>query len=272
VLSSVGTADYHGATISLRQRFRNDIFFDVNYTLAKSMDDGSPLESDSQLGINLTRNSFDLGLSRSVSDFDIRHNFNANWLVALPFGNGKKFLSDLPKVADAFLGGWELTGIFRWHSGLPAGSPYDVGFWNTNWQITNYGVRLKDVSTCQCDVKGSPNIFSNPTEAYQSFRNSRAGEVGDRNTFRIPSYIDLDMGLSKKFKMWYAEGHSLQFRWEVFNVTNTQRFGTLSGFSLNQNPYSGEPDPDFGTYIGSQTPIGESRPGRVMQFALRYTF
>jgi hypothetical protein len=271
-LSSVGSADYHGATFTLRQRFHEDVFLDINYTFAKSMDNGSPLEADAQLGNNLTRNSFDLNLSRSVSDFDIRHNFNANWLIALPFGHGKKFGSDLPKVVNSILGGWQLTGIARYNSGVPAGTPFDVGFWNTNWQITNFGVRAGTINTCQCDVEGSPNIFTNPRDAYQAFRNSRAGEVGDRNAFRIPSYMVVDMGLSKTFKMWYAENHRLQFRWEVFNITNTQRFGTISGFSLNQNPQEGDPDPDFGRYIGSQTPVGESRPGRVMQFALRYTF
>jgi hypothetical protein len=272
VLSSIGSSDYHGMTLSLRHRFRSSVFVDVNYTFAKSLDNGSPIEAEAQLGGNLTRNSFDLNLSKSFSDFDVRHNFNANWLVELPFGKGRRFASGMPKVIDALLGGWQLTGIFRWHSGLPAGTPGDVGFWNTNWQITNYGVRLRDINTCQSDVDGSPNIFCNPTDAYRSFRNSRAGEVGDRNVFRLPIYIVLDSGLSKTFKMWYSENHRIQFRWEVFNVTNTQRFGTLSNFSLNQNPNEGSPDLDFGRYVGSQTPIGENRPGRVMQFALRYTF
>ena len=272
VLSSIGSADYHGATFTLRQRIREDVFVDVNYTFSKSLDNGSPLESGALLTADLTRNPFNLDLTRSYSDFDVRHNLNANWLIALPFGRGKRFASDLPKVVDALLGGWQLTGIARWHSGLPAGTPFDVGFWNTNWQLTNFGVRLKPIETCQSDVDGSPNLFCNPTQAYQSFRNSRAGEVGDRNAFRLPSYMVLDAGLSKTFKMWYSENHRLQFRWEVFNVTNTQRFGTISGFSLNQNPNEGTPDPDFGRYVGSQTPIGESRPGRVMQFALRYTF
>lgn len=72
--------------------------------------------------------------------------------------------------------------------------------------------------------------------------------------------------------MWYAETHDLTFRAEVFNVTNTQRFGTISSFGLNVDPQSGEPTSDFGRYVGSQTPVGESRPGRVMQFALRYRF
>jgi hypothetical protein len=270
-LSSIGSADYHGATVTLRQRFRNDILFDFNYTFSKSLDNGSPLESEAIL-LNVTRNPLDLNLSRSVSDFDVRHNITANWLIALPFGRGKRFMSDPPSVVNGILGGWQLTGIFRFHSGLPAGTPFDVGQWATNWQLTSFGVRLREVATANRDVDGRPNIFANPTEAYRSFRNALAGEVGERNVFRIPSYVALDLGLTKTFNMWYAENHKLQFRWEVFNVTNTQRFGDISNFSLNQDPFNGTPSADFGRYIGSQTPIGETRPGRVMQFALRYTF
>jgi len=273
--STIGSADYHGATFTLRQRFKNDLLFDFNYTFSKSIDDGSPLESGGSLGAAITRNPLDLRLTRAVSNFDVRHNFNANWLIELPFGRGKKWWGNPHPIANGLLGGWQLTGIFRYHSGLPVaapGAPFDVGLWATNWQITSNGTRLRPVETCQCDVDGRPNLFGNITEAYRSFRNARAGEVGERNTFRIPSYITLDAGLSKSFDMWYAENHRLQFRWEVFNVTNTQRFGVISNLGLNSDPFNGSPAADFGRYTGSQTPIGESRPGRVMQFALRYVF
>lgn len=271
-LSTIGSADYHGGTLTVRHRFKTDIFFDFNYTFSKSLDNGSPLESVAILA-SATRNPLDLDLSRSFSDFDIRHNITSNWLVALPFGRGKRWLSNTPSVVNGILGGWETTGIFRYHTGLPAGTPFDVGIWATNWQLTSWGTSLRPVQTLHSDVEGRPNIFANPTEAYRSFRNALAGEVGQRNLFRIPSYFALDMGLSKSFKMWYAENHRIQFRAEVFNVTNTQRFGTIANFSLNQDPFKdGTPSTDFGRYSGSQTPIGETRPGRVMQFAFRYTF
>lgn len=271
-LSTIGSADYHAATLTLRHRFKTDAFFDFNYTFAKSLDNGSPLESVAVLA-NVTRNPLDLNLSRSFSDFDIRHNITANWLVALPFGRDKRFLNNMPTVVNGILGGWETSGIFRYHTGLPAGTPFDVGIWATNWQLTSWGTSLRPVDIVNRDVEGRPNIFANPTEAYQSFRNALAGEVGQRNLFRLPSYFALDIGLSKSFKMWYSENHKLQFRAEVFNITNTQRFGTIANFSLNQDPFKdGTPSADFGRYSGSQTPVGETRPGRVMQFALRYTF
>jgi hypothetical protein len=118
-------------------------------------------------------------------------------------------------------------------------------------------------------------VFSDPLAVYRSFRPARPGEVGDRNVLRAPGYIALDMGLYKSFKLPW-EGHALQFRWEVFNVTNTQRFEglTISDLSLGGDPFLGSssPNSDFGRFTSTQTPLNETKAGRVMQFALRYTF
>ena len=273
VLSSIGRSDYHGGSVSVRQRLGNDFLMDFNYTMSRSMDNGSTLETLRVLS-NVIRNALDPEQEYSVSNFDVRHNMNMNFVASLPFGRGKRFLSDSGSIVNGIFGGWQLSGIVRAHSGLPAGSPSDVGFWSTNYQLTSRGVRIRDVSSANVDVNGRPNLFSDTTAAYRSFRNSRAGESGDRNidTLRIPSYFVFDAGLSKSFGMWYAEGHKLQFRWEVFNVTNTQRYGTIANLTLNPEPFLGTPPSNFGTYIGSQTPVGETRPGRVMQFALRYQF
>jgi hypothetical protein len=277
--STVGRSDYHGGTFTLRERFKNDLFFDFNYTISKSMDNGSTLETLRALS-NVLRNSFNPDLQYSVSNFDVRHSFNANWVAGLPFGHGKKFLSGLNPVANVFLGGWQLAGVVRFNTGAPTGSPGDVQ-WATNWQSTSWGVRLQPVSSSPsanvADASGvkRPNLFSDPLAVYRSFRNALAGEAGDRNitTLRLPSYFVLDSSLSKTFHMPYSERHQLQFRWEVFNVTNTQPFGTISTLSLNPDPFNAAAQPAaFGRFTGSQTPVGESRPGRLMQFALRYTF
>ena len=142
----------------------------------------------------------------------------------------------------------------RFNTGLPAGAPTDIQ-WATNWQSQSDGVLLRDVkSSPSANVDGRPNLFSDPLAAYRSFRNARAGEVGDRNlsTIRLPRYFTLDAGLSKNFKMPYAEGHQLQFRWEVFNVTNTQPFGVLAGLTLLPDPFNAsQPSADFGRFSGS---------------------
>jgi hypothetical protein len=179
-------------------------------------------------------------------------------------------MSNLPGFAEAILGGWQLSGIFRWNSGIPAQTPFDAAQWATNWNVQSNGVRIKDIKAAPTKKGVSPNLFADPKAAYQSFRNALPGEVGDRNIFRIPGYIALDMGLGKTFTMPYNENHKLQFRWEVFNVTNTQHLGALlvtrEGLGLVQDPDLSTPPPVFGNFTGIQgTP-------RVMQFGLKYNF
>ena len=83
---------------------------------------------------------------RAVSDFDVTHQVNANWLWELPFGNGRAFGSDMPGWADAIVGGWQTTGILRATSGFPVG----VGngrIWPTNWNITGWATAATPASS-----------------------------------------------------------------------------------------------------------------------------
>jgi hypothetical protein len=272
--STIGSSDYHGGTLSVRQRFSDNLIFDFNYTLSKSFDTGSTLEGGDG-GPNfggLVLNAFNVKGSRSVSDFDVRHSFNANFLAGLPIGRGRRFGRSLPGWADAFIAGWQLTGIWRYNSGLPFNIVEATGLNAVASQQSSRGVRLRPVETSPADVNGQPYIFSNPVAAYQSYRNALPGEEGDRNVLRLPAYTTLDAGLGKSFHMPYRDSHILQFRWEVFNLTNTQPFGVLEYNGLTQDPFSNQPIASWGRFNGSQTPTGESRPGRVMQFGLRYSF
>jgi hypothetical protein len=272
--STIGSSDYNGGTVSLRQRFSDNLIFDFNYTLAKSFDTGSTLEGGDG-GPNfggLVLNAFNVNGSRAVSDFDVRHSFNANFLAGLPVGRGRRFGRSMPKWADAFIGGWQLTGIWRYNSGLPVNIVEATGLNAVASQQSSRGVRLRPLETSPADVNGQPYLFSNPVSAYQSFRNALPGEPGDRNVLRLPHYTTMDVGLGKSFHLPFGETHILQLRWEVFNLTNTQPFGLLEYNGLTQDPFSNQPIASWGRFNGSQTPTGESRPGRVMQFGLRYSF
>lgn len=275
--STIGRSNYNSLQLSMRQRLRDDVTFDFNYTYGHSFDTVSGLQNSTSYGTGFIVNALDPNENYSSSDFDARHIINANWVVGLPFGRGKRFFGSASGAMEQVFGGWQTTGIFRWNSGLPILTPFDCCVWATNWNVQSNGVRVRPVqsSPTNSDANGTPNIFSDPQAVYQSFRPARPGEVGDRNVLRAPSYISLDMGLYKAFKLPW-EGHELQFRWEVFNVTNTQRFDglTISDLSLGSDPFLGSsrPNSDFGRFTSTQTPLNETKAGRVMQFALRYTF
>ena len=275
--STIARSNYNSLQLSLRERLRDDVTFDFNYTYGHSLDSASGLQNSTSYGLAFIVNSLTPDANYGNSDFDARHIINANWVVGLPFGRGKRFFSGASGLKEQVFGGWQSTGIFRWNSGLPIPqAPFDCCVWATNWNVQSNGVRVRPVqsSPTRNGANGTPNLFSDTVAAYQSWRPARSGEVGDRNALRGPGYIALDMGLYKSFKMPW-EGHALQFRWEVFNVTNTQRFDalTIADLSLGTDPFlGGNPNSDFGRFTSTQTPLNETKAGRVMQFALRYTF
>lgn len=284
VWSTIAKSNYNSLQVSVRQRLKRDVLFDFNYTYGHSLDNASGLQSAGNFSSGaFIFNPLDPDGNYADSDFDVRHIINANWLIGLPIGRGRTLFHDANKVVNGIFGGWQLTGIFRWNSGAPTGAgnrPFGFQRWPTNWNLSSGMVRVRPIESSPAIVNGSPNIFSDPTFALLSLRDARPGEAGDRNVFRLPSYIDLDAGLTKVFHI--GEKNSLEFRWEVFNVTNTQRFTAPGGFAVSAiDPFLagqfGLPaittaPSDFGKFTATQTPLGENKAGRVMQFALRWKF
>lgn len=264
--SNFAESDYHALLFSVRQRYKETLLFDFNYTMSKSLDTASGTNTNAGLILNPIFPK----ANRGVSNFDVKHLVNVNAVWQLPFGKGRKFLGKAPGFVDAFLGGWQLTGIFRYNSGLPFGV-FDSGGvgWATNWNFTVGGTRLNSIATSPTRGEDGkdPNNFKDVLAAYQSFRNARAGEVGDRNPLRFPGFVNMDAGLGKSFTMPYRESHQLQLRWEVFNVTNTQRLTGASTTSLEVDPFAATAPP---ANWGKFTEIQGSP--RVMQIALKYTF
>ena len=64
-------------------------------------------------------NYYDLGAERGLSTFDTPHNLVASAVYDLPFGRGRRFGRTMPAVADAIVGGWTVSTIARWQSGVP---------------------------------------------------------------------------------------------------------------------------------------------------------
>jgi Carboxypeptidase regulatory-like domain len=265
---TIGSSDYHAATVSIRQRLKT-LTWDFNYTFSKSIDDASGLQTSGVYGSAFITNALRQRDNRAVSDFDIKHIINMNSIWELPFGRGRMFLSNSNRYVNAILGGWQFTSIFRYNSGLPVSSPVDLGGWPTNWNVRSWATVIRPVQTSPTRGGGtvSPNLFSDPKAFYNSFRSPAPGETGTRNIIRNPGFIGLDAGLYKSFAI--GEKVKLTARWEVFNVTNTQRLtlNTAVGDVTNGlDPQFGSPQPSFYNFTGIQgTP-------RVMQFALRLDF
>jgi hypothetical protein len=276
--SSIAKSNYNAGTLTIRERLGTKLTMDFNYTLSHSLDDASGLATSGAFGGAFILNPILQKNSYANSDFDIRHIINVNAVWQLPIGRGQAFFGNANKWVNGILGGWQLSGIYRWNSGLPVGFYGDSGVfddarWATNWNVQSNVVRVQPIDTCPTrgDATTAPKLFGcNTLAAYQSFRNAKPGETGDRNVFRVPGYVDLDMGLGKSFSMPWSEKQKLQIRVEAFNVTNTQRLGqydtSRAGFGVTVNPQTATPPTQWSNFTAIQ-----GAP-RVFQFGFRYEF
>jgi hypothetical protein len=265
---SIGTASYHALQASLRKRITHGVQFDFNYTFSKSIDLESDAERVDLLGagsLGLIINAWRPNQLRGVSDFDTRHQVNANWIAELPFGKGKAIGGGSHGVVEALIGSWQLSGLARWTSGFPV-SIGNGAAWATNWNISGDALQTGQVVTGLTKnpkglSAGSVNLFPDPQgpTGVGAFIKNLPGDSGIRNSIRGDGFAGFDLGLSKRWKMPWKESHSVQLRWEVFNVLNLTRFDVQS---VTTSIDSGS----FGNYSGLLT-----NP-RVMQFALRYEF
>jgi hypothetical protein len=274
-LSSVGRSNYHSMVLTLRKRYSKGLQFDLNYTLSESKDMGSNVERGSAFGnygaggySGFLINSWDPELNYGTSDFDIRHQVNANWLYDLPFGRGRAIAGGAGGFMNQLIGDWSVAGLVRWTSGFPFSVQNCRSCWTTNWNLQGNaslvtpGV-LPETQTTLNRVNNRPSPFADPDAALEFFRFSLPGEQGIRNALRGDGYFTIDTSVSKAWSLGFSD-HKLRFRWDVFNVTNTPRFDVNSlTVTPDRTPWA--------IYNGTLASC-DAQAGRCMQFALRYEF
>jgi hypothetical protein len=165
-------------------------------------------------------------LNKGLSDFDIRHNFTANATWELPFGK------DSTGLVHGLAAGWQLSGIFTAHSGVPL-TPV-LGFDRARALPRSGGAgQWPDlVSGCSSNpVLGDPNQWFD----VNCFALPAAGTIGNlgRNTVIGPGYTTLDAALFKNIGL--GGSWRLQLRLEGFNITNHVNFGLPSSTVFNSS-------------------------------------
>jgi outer membrane receptor protein involved in Fe transport len=235
---------YHALQTRFERRFRNGLGLNLTYVFSKSIDttSGGAFSTSHQDMRNLNG-------EKGVSNFDSPHSLVFNHIYELPFGKGKKFLSNIGGFGDALLGGWQVNGIFVALPGLPfsVAAPADASFGG--------------FYTLRANVSGNPNLSADQRRVERWFNTAafsvpRVGTFGNsgRNIVRGPSYRTYDFSLFKNFKI--KERTTVQFRAEAFNVFNRANFG-LPGNTVGT--------PAFGRITSARDP-------RDIQFGLKLLF
>ncbi len=230
VLDSNDLSRYNGLEFILKRRLTGGIGYQVAYTYSLSKDTRSfdPTFTTVSRANNQSASStpFDINdryLNYSWSDFDRRHVLQAMYVAELPFGRGKRFGSDMPKVLDFIIGGWQLAGTFLWASGRPFTVYSGLNtFSNVNQSLANCEGCPRDLGGL-VERNGTWYWFSEDAEG--QFTQPDPGELGEteRNYFIAPRTFQTDASLSKRFK--FTESMSFELRVDAKNLTNNASFG-----------------------------------------------
>jgi hypothetical protein len=161
-----------------------------------------------------------------------------------------------PGWVNQIIGGWQISGLSRWHTGAPSTVAGNLAY-NANYWLSSLAIMTRPVASggVHIDQNGNPSMFTT-TDTANAFADELPGHSGTKAAVRLAGMFNTDMTLSKVIKL-PREGQKIQFRAEAFNVFNNVNF---------TNPSLALTSPaTFGEYQGVMEP-------RVMQFAIRYEF
>ena len=282
IIDNGGDSNYHAAQLTFRKRFdRAGLLMNGSYTLSKSIDDLSidPVAATVGGGLTTTNartpaDARNYRNERARSDFDQRHVLNVTGIYELPFGKGKKLLSNANRLFDSLVGGWGLNGIYTYQSGEPftvRSGVLTANFSSQSRAALKPGVSLPEAVLQEKAGISGPVFFQNA----DAFTFPNPGDTGlGRNIFQGPSYWNLDASITKSFHL--TERVRLLFRTELFNALNHPNFRNPRDASV------GSPAITSGVFgqaccvtlstASSATTNQNGESWRVIQFALKMTF
>jgi Carboxypeptidase regulatory-like domain/TonB dependent receptor len=256
VLMPFGTATYDSLQTQLTRRLNPGSQIGLSYTFSKAI--GYADNSDSGLSFNSVSH---WARNRAVTGFDRTHNLQIYGVYELPFGPGKRWAAAGP--AAKLAGGWQLNAIVSTISGTP-------------FTVTSSGTSLNAPGNTQTadqmlpEVKILGNVgpgqsYFDPG-AFAPVTAVRYGTVG-RNSMRGPRVFNMDASLFRNFKL--TERFGLQFRTEIFNLTNTPAFNNPGA---NVSSPTRRPDGSVIDLNGFSEITSALSTERQFRFALKLSF
>jgi Carboxypeptidase regulatory-like domain len=291
--STGANSRYDGLQMTAAKHLSHGFEAQINYTFSRCMDEVSnggflPFAA----GAILSPLPGELSRDYGPCDYDIRHNFNVEYVYELPV-----------KVQSRALGyalnGWQVSGTLFWHSGVPfsvLSTPYSA---NGNGIVQGGGPQFASVVPgvepyCRhCNIAGvtqpgtiqwlNPNAFVSAVDPSSGAcyggdapQNCQFGD-SERNAFRGPDFFWSDFYLTKSFVL--SERLKFRFEEQFFNVFNHPNFG-LPGMVLAGIPGKPSTQTGFGALTFTTAPptsllgvgLGGDNSPRMIAFHARLEF
>ena len=252
------TSRYNSVQASVNRRLTRNVQGQVAYTFSRCIDDGSsPLGSIS--GGNTSSNYVNPYLrdpiDKGLCYFNTTSTLRINALVSLPF------------KGNAFVEGWQISGLVTQNTGLPF-SPY-VGADTIGWGASS-SPRPNYVAGCQVQV-GTPTKWFNPA----CYSLPAAGTLGNagRNTIIGPGLAQVDIAFFKDTKVKkISEAFRMQLRAEAFNLFNHPQFGLPGNSMFSAGASTSAPNGAPNASAGVITTLAGNTAARQLQFGLKLIF
>jgi len=232
--------------MKLTRRYSGGLTILGAYTLSKSWDNGSGIRTLGTDPLN-PQSSYCLSCEDGPSVFDQRHRFVTSAVYDLPFGPGRRFLSN--GALGSVIGGWKVTSVVT----LASGFPLTVSAGEDTANIGNCCRPNRDFNVSTKLDNPTVDKFFN-TAAYSRAPNGTFGTAG-RSEVVGPGIKNWDFSLAKEFHL--NTQHYVEFRFEAFNFLNRPNFG---------DPNTSLSSVAFGRISSTRTDM------RQLQFGLKYVF
>lgn len=221
----VASANFNGLLLKVQKQLSNGLQFIFNYEYSRNLGATGQLNPGGPLWYGETS-----------SDFPNHASLMA--IYQLPFGRGREFLRH-SKVADEFVGGWQLSGIYQYLSGTPDG-----------WGNVNYSGNFSGFNS-------DPHKTNGPSFNTAGFARASDLQPNSYNFRTFPKYLlrsdptkNFDFSVQKRFVVGRV---IIQPRIDAFNAFNRPQFR-----GPNTNPKSSS----F-AYVTSQLNQGRQLQGGI---------
>jgi hypothetical protein len=242
--TATGASEYNAAQLSFERRYAKGLTANVNYTFARSLaniSDGGTTGAATVGAILPYNRSYDWG----NSDIGIKHRISFRVNYELPFGKAGSRMTQLA------LGGWQANLLAFYQSGVP------FTVLDTATPVPSNVSKL--VTADRPNVVGGVSYVP-ANQNYSNWINVNAftpqpvGTVGSEMRAQLygPHQRSADFSLFKDFRL--REAMKLQFRAEVYNITNTENFGQPN---INITKWSSTPYTD----VVTGKPLATGGPG-----------
>ncbi len=220
----IGHSTYHALLAKFNKRLGNGLTVQASYTFSKLLDDSDT----GYLAATYYGDMYNLQLLKSIASYDQTHQVKISWVYDLPIGKGKPFLSN--GALGAIVGGWRISGIQTYASGLPM----SIGTNAPSFPIGEFANRAT-ISTYQgwtLPYSGKFDPFKDSYLQAQSFFPAQSSTSFGNATrynpdFRSWPQFNESAGAARIFS--FKEKAHLEVRAEAFNILNRTWFGPLGG-------------------------------------------